>query len=183
MLCRILIKLLLFVQFIGAFAAVFETPGHKDHGNEASMKQFPHQVSLRLTQDSKHFCGGAILSDHWIVTAAQCTQGPKSTPENIFIVAGLTYISNKGVTYELEKVINHPGFDWDKRQNDISMLKTNRQIQLLDNSVFPINLPSFKIDYEIEQGIGLIPVIISGWGTIHVCIDIFQNLNALKRTI
>ena len=39
-------------------------------GNEALRFSWPWQVSLQLNE--KHYCGGAILTPDWIVTAAHC---------------------------------------------------------------------------------------------------------------
>lgn len=43
-------------------------------GNEARQGQYPWQVSLQWGWlfGYSHFCGGAILSDQWIVTAGHC---------------------------------------------------------------------------------------------------------------
>ena len=44
-------------------------------GKEAAPGQFPHQVGLRITMGSRTaFCGGSILSDRVILTAAHCAQ-------------------------------------------------------------------------------------------------------------
>lgn len=38
-------------------------------GYDAENGEFPYQVSL---QTKKHFCGGSILNEKWILTAAHC---------------------------------------------------------------------------------------------------------------
>lgn len=171
-----LLQILLIIQLISSLFSAADVHLKRQkrivHGIETSIEEFPHQVSLRLVTTSKHFCGGAILSDMWIATAAQCTQGSKSSPENIFVIVGATNITQKNIHYDLEKVVNHPNFNWAKRQNDIALLKTDRPMLLSDRFVFPIDLPTFKTDYYIENGIGLTYVTLSGWGSVYVYITV-----------
>lgn len=42
-------------------------------GNDAKDGQVPYQVSL-LDENIKHFCGGSIIADEWILTAAHCVE-------------------------------------------------------------------------------------------------------------
>lgn len=50
--------------------------------------EFPWQVSLQLKTGwlSRHICGGAVLSRHWIVTAGHCVANLK--PKALTVVAG-----------------------------------------------------------------------------------------------
>ena len=42
-------------------------------GQVASPGQFPWQVAIyKNTTDGRFFCGGAIINEQWILTAAQC---------------------------------------------------------------------------------------------------------------
>ena len=36
---------------------------------------WPWQGSLRMNNDHSHFCGAAVISDEWVVTAAHCLKG------------------------------------------------------------------------------------------------------------
>lgn len=42
-------------------------------GSAAEEGQFPYQISLRV--GGSHNCGGSIINNRWILTAAHCVQG------------------------------------------------------------------------------------------------------------
>ena len=41
-------------------------------GTETEINEYPWMVSLQLSGD--HFCGGSIISEDWILTAAHCLE-------------------------------------------------------------------------------------------------------------
>ncbi|UYV70521.1 hypothetical protein LAZ67_7003406 [Cordylochernes scorpioides] len=56
----------------------FETDGDRIvGGQEAVPNSWPWQVSLQevLARPSSHFCGGTLVNDRWVVTAAHCFSG------------------------------------------------------------------------------------------------------------
>lgn len=42
-------------------------------GEDTTIEEFPHQISLRFLGD--HNCGGSIIDEYTILTAAHCTEG------------------------------------------------------------------------------------------------------------
>ena len=43
------------------------------HGSNAASGQFPHQVAL--LRDGSFSCGGSVIANNWVITAAHCTEG------------------------------------------------------------------------------------------------------------
>ncbi|XP_059869596.1 serine protease 55 [Delphinus delphis] len=89
-------------------------------GMEAEVGEFPWQVSIQARNE--HFCGGAIISEWWIVSAAHCFHSEIS-PTELRVVLGTNSLSSpslevKGVT----SIILHKDFQKLNMDNDISLL-------------------------------------------------------------
>lgn len=103
------------------------------HGKDAQPGQFKYMASLREVEqlgddyvNYKHFCGGAVISENWIITAAHCFTDELDTA-NIRIVVGTNYIETVGLMYEVERVIKHNDY-YNFLKDDISLLQTKSQI-------------------------------------------------------
>ena len=44
-------------------------------GQKAEPNQFPYQASLQYKSSGSHFCGGVVIHENWILTAAHCLYG------------------------------------------------------------------------------------------------------------
>ncbi|KAG5669342.1 hypothetical protein PVAND_017230 [Polypedilum vanderplanki] len=122
-------------------------------GSQAQLGQFPYQVSLRTIQNS-HFCGGFILSNRWIGSAAHCTT-PRST-SNTRAVVGTIHRSTGGNIHNLARFVNHPGYQSTTLANDISLIQTVNTITF-NNMVQPVGVSSTFIN-------GGVNAVATGWG-------------------
>ncbi|XP_014230915.1 trypsin-1-like [Trichogramma pretiosum] len=131
-------------------------------GNDASPGEFPHQVSLQWGLPPilplSHMCGGSIISESWILTAAHC---PKGVPfGNLYVVAGKYLIGSREATEQksvVKKSYIHPKYPGNVAPYDIALLKLSTPLKF-NEKVQPIALPKADVYPEGE-------VTLSGWGS------------------
>ncbi|RDD44477.1 Ovochymase-1 [Trichoplax sp. H2] len=128
-------------------------------GAECSPKHaLPWQVSLQ-TSTGFHFCGGSIISDTYVVTAAHCVDG--QTPTSWRIVLGAHNIgSNEPSQFvaTVKRAKMHPSYDTSTLSNDIAIIELNEKITFT-NEISPVCVSKTRIADNAD-------VIVSGWGTL-----------------
>lgn len=122
-------------------------------GFSVSIASRPFMASLRDNRNW-HFCGGSILSNRWVLTAAHCVITQNDT--SIQVVVGTAFLDAGGAFYNSIKVIWHASYDSSAHANDIAMIKTSSNI-VFDSNVAPINLSKSATG-------GGVTAIASGWG-------------------
>ncbi|XP_003705999.3 mite allergen Der f 3 [Megachile rotundata] len=142
-------------------------------GTDAKIEEFPHQVSLQSSGFG--FCGGSIISDVWVVTAAHCmTSYPASW---ITVRAGTATKSSGGSLHQVEQVIiheNHVTNRYGVPENDVAVLKVKTPFKL-DKTRQPVKL--FK---KGEESVAGVSAVITGWGATREggsTIDRLQTVN------
>ncbi|XP_022101267.1 trypsin-1-like [Acanthaster planci] len=114
-------------------------------GVEAKAHSWPWQVSLRLRGlfgFYHHFCGGSLITNEWIVTAAHCVYGRESIGK-WKIRLGAHDITDKSGTVEtsVSKIVRHAGFTYQGLSNDIALMKLSSPVTLSD-TINTVCLPS-----------------------------------------
>ncbi|KAH0628521.1 hypothetical protein JD844_009831 [Phrynosoma platyrhinos] len=112
-------KFFLIFAFLGAaVAAPLEDDDDKIVGGYTCQKNsVPYQVSLNA---GYHFCGGSLIHDRWVVSAAHCYKSRiqvRLGEHNIMELEGDEQFINS------EKVIRHPKYNSWLLDNDIMLIK------------------------------------------------------------
>ncbi|XP_035787970.1 brachyurin-like [Anopheles albimanus] len=139
-------------------------------GTIAGQEQFPYLVAILLSfgDGSETLCGGSILSERFLLTAAHCLYGMQEAT----VVAGLNSIqlpvdagvrSNGAVTITIHpaNVILHPGYDPVDILNDIALIQLPHPLPLHSPRIQTIRLPAWTNAYTDLTGYDSI---VSGWG-------------------
>ncbi|XP_032671102.1 transmembrane protease serine 9-like [Odontomachus brunneus] len=128
-------------------------------GDVAKPGQFKYQVSLQLS--GQHFCGGCLIDETHVLTAAHCLAG-NTVVENLFVrvLTGATNTATGGEKHKVKRIRLHPEYIGKSEYgwvNDIAVI-TLRTPAKANAFQAPIPLPSK--DYATGEYRGLI----SGWG-------------------
>lgn len=124
-------------------------------GESAYEKQFLYQVSIcsRQANVEHHICGGAIISEIFIITAAHCIN--PNGMQNYSILVGTPY-RYEGDDYRIVRTFIHEKFNLEKVLNDIGLIQLEKAIE------FSSHVASIPLNTNFIQE--NVTAIVSGWG-------------------
>jgi len=140
-----------------------DSKGHKIVGGiEAAPHSWPWQIAF-LSSTGFQFCGGSIISDRWIMTAAHCCAGRSASSVKVRVGAHNLNSNTEGaVNHDIERIVNHPQYSTRPSTNqDFCLLKTKTPINFNNRNVAPACLPQANSALEATGT----ECFISGWGT------------------
>ncbi|XP_052017067.1 transmembrane protease serine 12 [Apodemus sylvaticus] len=132
-------------------------------GTQADTGAWPWQVSLQI-QDGDflmHICGGALVRDRWVLTAAHCTKEARD-PLKWRAVIGTNDLTRSHYhtrSIGITAIIIPPDFIMETFVNDIALFRLKRAVRYNDY-IQPICLP-FGVFQKLDQNT---TCFISGWG-------------------
>jgi len=131
------------------------------NGDQAELGSHPWAVSLERDSGA-YFCGGSIISNRYIVTAAHCvTKG-----QRVWVHIGDHDKTTSSETNSIRiegRAKPHPKYNEANYENDIAIIKLDKEINFKDLSgtVTPVCLARKRGDiYEDAE------VVVAGWGAL-----------------
>jgi secreted trypsin-like serine protease len=130
-------------------------------GKVAPDGAYPWQVSLVVSwaAEPRHFCGGSIFNERWIITAAHCVSDLDAL--NIHVVAGTNVLNRSVNRINVQRIIVHRLYNSSKEDNDIALLELKEPL-VLGEKLRPIKLPSPEQNADLTK-LGN-KVVVTGWG-------------------
>ncbi len=113
-------------------------------GLEAEAHSWPWQVSIRNRGSGSHFCGGSIIDDYWIITAAHCLDN--KALNSVKIVAGdhsLREQDGSERTYFPQSFIQHEAYNNNTFENDIALIELREPVEF-SAAISPVCLPTAR---------------------------------------
>ncbi|XP_062992935.1 tryptase gamma-like [Elgaria multicarinata webbii] len=131
-------------------------------GQPSSEGAWPWQVSI-LKEDYVH-CGGSLITDQWVLSAAHCFFENKSI-ELYDVVVGVHQLLNPTKDAQIIRVIeiiSNPDFnlEWEDLRGDIALVKLASPVNFT-NYILPICLPGSSVQIPPNASCW-----ITGWGAV-----------------
>ncbi|XP_063898952.1 CLIP domain-containing serine protease C9 isoform X1 [Helicoverpa armigera] len=145
-------------------------------GKEAERYQYTHMALLGYGTDMDSalwLCGGSVISERYILTAAHCMSQPSVGPVK-YIALGILRRSDPldmWQRYNVRRVVPHPEYQSPSKYHDIALLETDTEISF-NNAVHPACLHTKGEADEV--------LTFTGWGALghrQPLADTLQTLN------
>jgi secreted trypsin-like serine protease len=160
----IFILLLILHGFFGQ-----EIDGRIFDGTETSEDEFPWMVSVRFhdprqQNSTTNICGGSIISDIFVLTAASCFFNASQYSYGFSIKAGIHNIINGNEEKEqlrsIAYIIEHPNYNSIRFLNDLALVRVTSPFNLKTINVNTISLSNLT---SVEN----MDLVTIGWGVLN----------------
>uniref|UniRef100_UPI00398E4C97 transmembrane protease serine 6 n=1 Tax=Pristiophorus japonicus TaxID=55135 RepID=UPI00398E4C97 len=128
-------------------------------GTNSTEGEWPWQASLQV--QSLHICGGILINEHWVLSAAHCFTSSYAPPKVWTVYLGkfkLNVSSKNELTFKVLKIISHPYYDDDTFDYDVALLQLDQPVPIVPTS-YPICLPARTHIFEPDKECW-----VTGWG-------------------
>uniref|UniRef100_U5ET82 trypsin n=1 Tax=Corethrella appendiculata TaxID=1370023 RepID=U5ET82_9DIPT len=122
-------------------------------GRQDRIANIPYQVAFE--KNGGQFCGGALISDSWVLSAAHCARNLNI--KNAKIRVGSSYLNYGGRVYGIKSIHVHPDFVQAEGKNDFLLIELNGKVPFGKNKF--AKLPNATTSFADGT-----MCTVSGWG-------------------
>jgi len=123
-------------------------------GGDAIPNTYPWMVSIQSKSDSEHFCGGSLIGESYILTAAHCIEDAQSNEIQVVVSEyHLQQTSQQEQVIAIKNIYMHQGYGDD---NDIAVLEL-----ATPTSKPPVKLVNANLNNGLDVGANMT---VMGWG-------------------
>lgn len=132
------------------------------NGQNSTRGQFPHQALLimDLPNDDWRFCGGSLISNQWIVTAAHCVDQALTIHVHLGVLNPANRDEPGRVQLSTNTSIMHPFYFGPLLVNDIALVRLMEPVEFSE-FIKPIRLPQRGTNFHNMSAIA------SGFGQLN----------------
>ncbi|KAM8729873.1 serine protease 27 [Acanthopagrus schlegelii] len=131
-------------------------------GVDAKDGSWPWQVDIQTDTDG-HICGGSIITENWVLSAAHCFPNPSEVSSYIIYVGRyqLNGLNSHQSTYRVSRVVIPSGYTEPNRGKDLALVQLSSPVTWSDY-VRPVCLPASGTLFQ-----GGMQCYVTGWGDIR----------------
>lgn len=139
-------------------------------GSEAQANAYPWMVSIQ-SNNGQHFCGGSLINQQWVLTAAHCIEEEKAA--QVKVVVGdydVSTTSEGGQARGVSSIIIHPqrGKGSNGDDNDIALMKLKSPV-----TGSPVLAATHNVMDGVQPGTLLT---VMGWGNLRTTGEKFPDI-------